>query len=200
MINNKNILILFYLAVFSVNYLFSQIQATSINKLNLPLKGEWSNPIFSPDSKKIYFTNSSYNGIWEFDLINSNFRKLTDDNSSGYNFTISEDGEFISYRRTSYPDGVNRLQEIVVMDLKNLSKQVLESGAELSTPIFIQDKVIFTNDYRLKNLNSVSLSNEVKVLGIELTKIALLIDGKKVLLDPFGNGSYIWPSLSPDKK
>jgi Tol biopolymer transport system component len=37
-------------------------------------------------------------------------------------------------------------------------------------------------------------------LGIEETKIALTVKGKKVTLDPFGQGSYIWPSLSPDKQ
>jgi Tol biopolymer transport system component len=37
------------------------------------------------------------------------------------------------------------------------------------------------------------------VLGVEDTKIVLIRNGAKTLFDPLGNGSYIWPSLSPDR-
>ncbi|HMK38428.1 MAG TPA: hypothetical protein VK569_03745, partial [Bacteroidota bacterium] len=45
---------------------------------------------------------------------------------------------------------------------------------------------------------AVQPAGTVSVLGIEETKIAVLRDGLKSLLDPLGGGSYIWPSLSPD--
>lgn len=36
------------------------------------------------------------------------------------------------------------------------------------------------------------------VLAVEGNKITLTVAGEKIILDPLGNGRYIWPSLSPD--
>jgi len=55
----------------------------------------------------------------------------------------------------------------------------------------------------LKNLSAATsgkLEKLSKNIGIyiENRKIVLIKDGEKNLLEPFGKGIYIWPSLSPD--
>ncbi|MCX8057362.1 MAG: hypothetical protein N3F03_07135 [Ignavibacteria bacterium] len=191
---------LILLMLISSNFLFAQITVTKIEKLPLPFTEEWSYPIFSPDGKKIYLTNSSYNGIWEYNLITSNLRQITDAPGSGFDFSFSDDGNFLVYRKTIYDEKTKeRTQELFQVNLKTLSTKKIVSGSDISNPTFIKSNVIYSSGFETKNLEKVNLSNETKVIGIENTKIVIIHNGVRKVLDPFGNGSYIWPSLSPDK-
>lgn len=180
----------------------AQINVTSIEKLPLPAGQEWTNPIFSPDGAAIYFTNSTYDGIWKYARAENAVTEITLDRSSGYGFAVSPDGSQIAYRRTSYdPVSHERTQEAVLVNAVSLSKRVAAAGSDVSLPVFVQNEAVYSvqgvaNTQRLAKTAAAA----VEVLGIENTKIAVLINGTKVLLDPLGGGSYIWPSLSPDKR
>lgn len=179
---------------------FGQIRVTKIEKLQIDNSEEWNAPIFSPDGKKIYFTNSTYNGIWEYTLSNKRIRLITSEKGSGYGFTLSADGKQIAYRKTYYPDGsIERVQEIIVKNLRTLKSSLIGKGTDLSTPTFSKSGLVYSSYDKTVNLSKKISSKEVSILGIANTKIALNLYGEKILLDPFGNGSYIWPSLSPDK-
>jgi Tol biopolymer transport system component len=188
------IIILFY------SIASAQIIINRIEKIPLPSNQEWTNPVFSPDGKKIYFTNSSYNGIWEYTISENKLRKITDAPGSGYGFSISDDGKFLVYRKTTYDEiSRERFQELYQVNLKNLFVIKIAAGSDLSNPTFVKSTVIYSSGSETKNLEKARLSGETKVIGIENTKIVVLHNGKRKVLDPFGNGSYIWPSLSPDK-
>ncbi|HTP12147.1 MAG TPA: hypothetical protein VMM37_00885, partial [Bacteroidota bacterium] len=105
------------------------------------------------------------------------------------------------YRRT-LPDrpGRSRQQDIVLMSLSSRSSRVLETGPDLSEPAFSNNTPVYSVRTKTKGLAATASTHEVAVLGIENTKIALNLNGNKTLLDPLGNGSYIWPVLSPDKQ
>ncbi len=180
--------------------LFGQIKTIKIEKLPLPVTEEWANPVFSPDGKKIYFTNTSYDGIWEYTFSTNILRQITDAPGSGYGFTISDDGNSLVYRKTTYDDKTrNRIQELFQVNLRTLTRKKIASGSDISNPVFIKSNVVYSSGFETKNLEKVALSKETKLIGIENTKIVILHNGVRKLLDPFGNGSYIWPSLSPDK-
>ena len=85
------------------------------------------------------------------------------------------------------------------MDLAKRSSKILESGPDVSAPAFANNTPVYSVRTKTKGLVTTTSGQEVTVLGIENTKIALSVKGKKTLLDPLGNGSYIWPVLSPDK-
>ncbi|MEK9137612.1 MAG: hypothetical protein AAB393_10860, partial [Bacteroidota bacterium] len=93
-----------------------------------------------------------------------------------------------------------RLQEVVLVNLADKTTRVLESGETVSAPTFVKDNVVYTVGGRTKNLSDQISAQHSSIIGIESTKIALNRNGKKVLLDPFKGGSYIWPSISPDGK
>lgn len=180
--------------------LFAQISVKKIEKLPLPVNQEWSYPVFSPDGKKIYLTNSNYEGIWEYNLSNQKLRQITDAPGSGYDFSISDDGSQLVYRKTTYDEKTNeRIQELYQVNLRTLSKRKIASGSDIYNPTFVKNNIVYTSGFETKNLEKVNLSNETKVIGIENTKIVLIHNGARKVLDPFGNGNYIWPSLSPDK-
>lgn len=180
--------------------LFSQVTALKIEKLPLPTNEEWSYPVFSPDGKKIYFTNSSYNGIWEYTPSTNKLRQITNAPGSGYDFTISDDSRILVYRKTIFNEQTReRIQELFQVDLLNLSSKKIVTGSDIYNPTIVRNKIIFSEGFETKNLEKVNLTNETKVIGIENTKIVILHNGVRKVLDPFGNGSYIWPSISPDK-
>lgn len=174
-----------------------QLRSTKVEKLPLPGGHDWAAPRFSADGARIYFTQTDYNGIWEYSPATKSVRTITTDPKSGYGFTISSDNKRVAYRRTVPGQGRRRNFEIVTQDLTSGASTVQARGTGLSVPSFAQSTLVYRVGKQAKNLSKVSGSSAA-LLGIENTKIALLRDGKKVLLDPLGNGSYIWPSLSPD--
>lgn len=176
----------------------AQLRASTIEKLPLDPSHQWNQPQFSPDGRYIYFTTLDFNGIWEYSIESKNSRVITADAHSGFGFALSKDGKQIAYRR-SMNDGRTRerTQELVLLDLSTGASRIAASGGEVSTPTFVQNELTYTAGGKLE-LPSRTASVESILLGIENTKIAMSRSGKKVLLDPLGNGSYVWPSLSPD--
>jgi Tol biopolymer transport system component len=180
---------------------WSQLSIVNIEKLPLESRSDWDAPQFSPDGKRIYLTTAGYTGIWEYSLDDRSTRIVTEDRGAGYGFVLSPDAKRIAYRRTKTDKETHRrVQEIVVMDLSTGKSTVQASGRDLSLPTFSTAGVVFSGGKEAIDLPSVAKSGEVLLIGIENTKIALVRNGNKILLDPFGKGSYIWPTLSPDRQ
>lgn len=191
----KKIIILSFL-ILSYIHLYSQIKVTKIEKIELPNTIRAFQMKFSPDGSLIYFTNIYYDGIWKYDIKNKKVDQITNDKFSGYDYAI--DDSKIFYRRTII-NGTNRYQEIVEKDLSTNQIKVIDSGEELTTPFLISGKILYTKNRTKLNIEPPQ-TKEIKILGIENTKIIILKDGKKEIFDPLSNGSYIWPSISLDGK
>ena len=179
----------------------AQITITRTERLDLPRSNSWSHPQFSPSGNLIYFTNIDGDGIWEYSPATKTIRQITADAKSGLAFDLSADGTSIIYRRTQYDRlGRTRTQDVVLMDLGRLSQNVVASGSDLPTPTFSENAPVYSRKSKIEKLPKTASVNAVTILGIEDTKIAINVNGIKVLLDPLGAGSYIWPALSPDKQ
>ena len=196
----KNRMIVFMAAfVCVISFAPAQLRVTTVERLPLESFHQWSQPRFSPDGKSIYYTTSDFNGIWEYSTVTRSARNITNDPRSGFAFAISEDGSKLAYRRTVREAGAtDRVQEITVADLRTSGSSTVASGSDLSTPVFIRNEVSFAVDAKSQHLSAQAASSGIVILGIENTKIAVSQGGRKSLFDPFGNGSYVWPSLSPD--
>jgi hypothetical protein len=177
-----------------------QLVVTSVQRLAIPREYEWNQPKFSPDGNKIYFTTIDFNGIWEYTRSTKTTRTVTTDPRSGFGFSVSSDGNEITYRRTLDESASRREQEIVVRSLLNGTEQVLSTGSDVSIPAFIQKSVVGKGGRSSLLKGSLPESGTAAVLGIDNQKILIYRNGETRLLDPLGNGSYIWPVLSPDKK
>jgi Tol biopolymer transport system component len=186
--------------------LISLVSATTwaqprITSVTTATTGEqrWGFARFAPDGKRILYTTLAYDGIWEYTIATRATRQITADAGSGYQFAVSPDGRSLAYRRT-VPGKTwrDRRQEVVSVNLTTKKTTVLGSGRSLSTPVydgtspaFIQSGAVF---------NPAPSKNRTVVLGIDNGKVQLLVNGQRKELDPFNGGSYIWPSLSPDRK
>ncbi|MBI4428333.1 MAG: PD40 domain-containing protein [Ignavibacteriales bacterium] len=180
--------------------LTSQPRTMIIEELPLGTEYAWQNPRFSPTGKSIFFTRTNFHGIWQFSLESKTVRQVTSDPHSGFGYSVSHDGKTIAYRSTTILPSHRRQQEIVVADIERDSKHVVDSGEDLSTPSFANEKLMYSKSGVRQELDSQTPGEDIQILGIENTKIVLLRGAQRILWDPFGNGSYIWPSLSPDKK
>ncbi|MBI3006310.1 MAG: PD40 domain-containing protein [Ignavibacteriales bacterium] len=177
----------------------AQPRVVATEELALGTDRSWQNPRFSPTGTSIFYTSENFHGIWEYSLESKTIRQVTSDPHSGFGYALSRDGKSIAYRSTTILPSRRRKQEIIVVEIGKPEKQVVDSGENLSNPSFANNKLLYSKG-SWKEVNLHVQSDEIQILGIENTKIALLKDSRRVLLDPFGSGSYIWPSLSPDKK
>jgi Tol biopolymer transport system component len=194
----KKIVILFITLLASLS-LQAQLKVVSIEKVKLPEAVKSYQTKFSPDGKSVFFSNSNFDGIWKYSLTEKAVTVVTEDKFSGFGFDLDETGTKIVYRRSTFNRG-NRIQEIIEKNISANSSVTIEKGENLSTPLYSAGKIVYSKNRATLNLSSPDQTNEIKILGIENTKIAILRNGKKELLDPIAGGSYIWPSLSPDGK
>lgn len=185
--------------VLIVSSSIAQIKTVSIEHIQLPETESWSTPVFSPSGKEMFLTNADYNGIWQYSFETKLLKEITRDQHSGYNFSVSPDGNEIAYRRTiMMGDFRRRIQESIVLNLKTGVYGSIQKGNSVPLPIFYGGEAITAEKITLKNRLQ-KPSGEISILGIENTKILLLVDGEKKVFDPL-NGKYIWPVLSPDKQ
>jgi Tol biopolymer transport system component len=178
--------------------MIAQVRIVRTDVLPLGTAHEWHAPEFSPDGRSLFVTTSTYDGIWKHDLASNTTVQLTDEPRSGYGFAVSTDGGQIAYRRTTLSSAGKR-QELVLRSVESGVSRVVASGKEVSLPAFGGGSLVYVmeNSLQVEDGGTAAASNVV-ILGIDDTKIALERDGKRVLLDPLGKGSYIWPTLSPD--
>ena len=178
----------------------AQIRTAAIEKLPVEKLHEWNSPQFSPDGERIYLTRSDYNGIWEYVPGTRSLRLISADPGSGYGFAVSGDGTRIAYRRSNAgATSRGKSQELVEQDLPYGTLSVLASGADISLPAYARSSLVYSAGKETIHLDQTSAAPVPTLLGIEDTKIAVQTKGSKVLLDPLGHGSYIWPALSPDR-
>jgi len=176
----------------------AQIEITRTERLDLGPQQLWDHPQFSPDGKIIYYTTASYDGIWSYSRESRQIRQITTDPKSGYGFTVSPDGGQIAYRRSQFDEQTRRrTQEVILSDLRTGQSTTVASGRTVSLPTFGTESLILSGGGLTQGLSKQNVPGTA-LLGIENTKIAVIRNGIKVLLDPFGDGRYIWPSLSPD--
>jgi Tol biopolymer transport system component len=195
--------------------MIAQVRIVRTDVLPMGSAHEWHAPEFSPDGRSLFVTTSTYDGIWKYDLASKTTVQLTDEPRSGYGFAVSTDGAQIAYRRTTISPAGKR-QELVVRYVESGVSRVVASGKEVSLPAFGGGSLVYVMENRVQleasgpstgrtsgtviGTAAGAAGANVVLLGIDNTRIALLRDGKRVLLDPLGKGSYIWPTLSPDGK
>ncbi len=179
----------------------AQVSVTSVERLPLGYAQEWCNPQFSPDGGSVFAAGSTFDGIWRYNLKDGQLVQITSEPKSGYGYTISSDGRQIGYRVTEInPLSHRPTYSAVVRVIGGGAGTVLARGADVSIPAFAGAQPVALQSTKLRTTDRLNSTHPPVVLGIENTKIVLIRNGVRVLLDPFRNGSYIWPSLSPDRR
>ncbi len=186
----KKYLLIIQLLLFG--QLYSQIKITSQRVIAEKDSIEFGYPIFSKDGKQIYFTTLDYKDIWQSTTLNP--KKVVEGELIGYGFSVSDNGNLIAYRKTTW-NGNSRIQESFVKNISKNNTSLISFGEELQLPKFELLPNKLKTEYGI-----LSKSASIIITGIVDEKIQIIENGKSKIIDPMKNGKYIWPKLSPDNK
>ena len=150
-----------------------------LTKLNTPTDTDVKVAGVSPDGSYVLLTNGSNHGLRRYDVATGETTTITTAAGAGFNVQISNDGQELVYRETSFDKQGLRKNNIVRLNMATAKTTTIAKGQ--------RDMMAMANTGA-----NVSVS-------INDRKIVLNKNGKNIILAPNGsNESYIWPSISPD--
>jgi len=188
-----------------------QETSKNISKVKLPqeitqLDKGFFKPVYNPNAKAIFLTDQADKGLSMFDLETKSVSKLTESVITDQNILFSPDGAFVYFVEQNFS---NRKKEntLVVLETDSGNKKDLVKGVRKIKLLHAAEEfLIFLQDDELKRYNTVSGISEVCTdekryvyLDDELN-LVYWQKGEKHLLNPGGEGRYLWVSVSPDNQ
>jgi Tol biopolymer transport system component len=171
----------------------------------LKLEGSYYQPIFSPDGNKLLLSGEKLEGLSLLDLQSKELQTISNSPGAGFQPVFSDNGSKIYYKSYKLKEDHKRYETLKCFDLETKQdKSIISDQRNLSSPNICKGNVVFSqNTKRSKTINKrekvSTLRPKAPVAINEDLKIALYHKGKKKVLEPVGDYSYIWVSLSPGK-
>ncbi len=188
---------LFFLLSFPILLFGQVVKIKSIEKVNIPKNKVFYHPKMMNDGKTFLLTSENYKGLYIYD--GKNLNQISDKNGAGYNVSFNDDNilfvEDIYINKRKHAD-------IKLYNKKKKKVKIIEKSIRhLKTPKISGNTVYFQRNEKLK---SISLSKKKEkfppMVFIKDKKIVLLLNGKEKIIEPYKKDSYIWASVSPNKK
>ncbi|MFA7419644.1 MAG: hypothetical protein WCZ90_08145 [Melioribacteraceae bacterium] len=169
-----------------------------------PKDGAFYYPAVSPDGASLLFSSESYRGLWSKNLSSGKIVKITDANGAGYEPAFSSVSSEVLFREDKFVKG-KRFSSLLSYDAATKKSVVLEDGVR-DLKLNRDNSNAFKNYVRDTEVRTTMKQNmlqktsaQEKVVFIQDSKIVLSENGSQKVLQPLGEGNYIWASLSPDK-
>lgn len=199
----KKIMLGFVLLVATQTVAFAQVNVISEKMLPWTERAELFHPVFAPNGDYLLLTGIDFKGLVKYDLKTNEMTKLTDAVNAGYQPQVSDGGKVVVYRSVEYKDN-RRFTSIQSLNLENRKVTVIdEPSREMHAFAFVGGNVKVASP---KWVISKRLATDIRtvntsyIVTIEDQSLVLYKDNVRKVLNPNGNGSYIWPSVSPDQK
>jgi Tol biopolymer transport system component len=171
-------------------------------------QGTYYFPQLFPDGDKILFTSSNFTGLHYYDMASGKIVELSKESGAGYEPAFSVDGTSIIYRISEYKNR-RKFSSLVKQEMETGEKQILVADKRnLSTPrISASGAIVLLQDYIPEQISlnkngqdavQQNVQSDIPTAFIENTNIVLIKGGAKQIIQPMGEGHYIWPSVSPD--
>ena len=174
--------------------------------------GPYSNPIWSPDGKRIAFTDKGQQGIMIIDKEGKDIKILSNEIGVGYKFSWSLDNDYIAYRATRF-DGNKRMQFIEVVNVNDTSKSILVFKNGIQPPVWqysekgkrvayvINNKVTFSDYYSYASEEYKSLYKSLNINKFFYYKSGhLYLVNDVALIEESESFEGMDPVISPDRK
>jgi Tol biopolymer transport system component len=197
----KKTLLLFSIFIISGQLLFAQkLDIQSITLLQFKNNEAFFYPKFSPKGDYLLTTSINYAGLNLYDFTQKTQKTLNTDAGAGYDVQMSEDGISILYKKTDF---INNRRNNSLISYSRLTDKKIEISApsrEALTPKFAANKPTFVKGKKMIRSN-VSSTEAQPIICIEDQKMVIYTASTRKVLTPNGvDASYIWPSISPDRK
>lgn len=175
-----------------------KIEVQSVTQIESTSAGGYYYPNFSPSGEYLLTTTVDYTGLKQYDLNSQSFSTINQDAGAGYKPQISEDGQTILSRKTSFVENrrMNTLQSYSLVTTKQ--QQLIAPTRDQITPQFSVNKPTYIKGNKLLRPN-VTTTELKTVVTIENQKMVLYnTKGRKELTPNGADLSYYWPAISPD--
>ena len=157
------------------------LEVVSMQQLPIAAQADMKVAGISPAGDYVLFTNGSNKGLQCYNMASQTLTTITEADGAGYNVQLSQDGQEVVFRETSFDRNNLRQNKIIRMNMSNQRQNVVARSQR-------DMKLMATSD----NLTTVVIADR---------KIVLKHNGLSTTLAPNGmNESYLWPSVSPDGK
>lgn len=160
---------------------------------------------FDNAGNKLLLSSGVNGGLMMYNLQSNTFKQLFGEGIDVRNAVFSSDDTTVFFSKNKRIN--NRLfKDLYAFDLKQGKETLLEGDIrDLTPPVIRGNELLYAKDSQLKRVPQVESKQVSKIskdvyVAIENQKLALYRDGLRTELDPCGDGSYIWPSISPDGK
>jgi Tol biopolymer transport system component len=197
----KKIFLILFIAV--VPLLAQKVTVVEDIALTSLSEGNFYYPTLNPDGTGVLFSSENYKGLWYKNFSTSKTVKITEALGAGYEpgFGISNE---ILYRDDKFVRG-KKFSSLISYDMVSKKAAVLEGGIR-DLKICRDNSNAFKNYvketevcFTMKQKMLQKSATPERVVFIQDSKIVLSENNTKKVLQPLGEGNYIWPSLSPDK-
>jgi len=191
----RNLILIYF---FATLLLGQSLRSVTVKRVNV--KGTFYFPVFSSDNSRLLVTGENYKGLFLIDLKNDKVKNISVEDGAGYKPKFTSDGKSVIYR-TNFYRGIKKFHNVYKLNLLTGKKETLKSDARnITPPIKLSDgRVVvfksFINLIKGNKINSIE-----KVVFVSGNKIKYFNGVNLTEFQPFGNGIYVWASLSPNGK
>lgn len=181
------------------------VSVRSIKQITTLEHGRFFYPLGNLDDSKILFSSENYKGLWLLDNATKEIEQLNDCYSAGYEPIFTTDNNII-YRKDSF-EKQRRYISIYEYNVVEKRTEAIEENLRGISQIRVtaDNKINYTQNGKLLRAEAkVSLvkvvTSHLPLVMIENSNLVLYKDGEKNVLNPFGDGHYLWASVSPDRE
>jgi len=157
---------------------------------------------FSGNNNAIIYTSIDMNGLFRYDFAQKKANVLNHDIGAGYNYRISSATNSIIYKIYHIASDGKRYNSLVEQNLSTLEKTFWVKNARNISNISIQKgQISFISNSKLQIKGQDNrLKNDKEVFAFNDNNLNLILvkDTAKIVLNPLGEGNYIWVELSPN--
>ncbi len=114
--------------------------------------GIFTNPRFSADGTKLFFTDNIFSQVWIYDLVTKKIMPISSLQGCGYKYSIAENGEYIYFRNKAKIENSNtKINSIIAQKAGNSDHKVIfATQKSLSVPVLIKNILFFSIDDSVK--------------------------------------------------
>jgi Tol biopolymer transport system component len=179
------------------------MEVVNVEKLQLPGNQKFYHPKFDHSGTQLLLTSENYKGLNLLNLETNNLTKVSEADGAGYSPVFSFDNQTIVYIEQELIDK-RRHSKLQAWSKPSGQTRLLEPAARtMSVPMVAGNRVLFRANENLKSAvvdDSKPDNSDEIYAGIENQQLVLYRGEERLVIKPYESESYIWPSVSPDRK
>ena len=176
------------------------LQVEKLQKMELPQEVYCQIPTISPDGSYVIVGTMGTGTLNKIDL-NTGEMSLVAENGDADALVISPDGRNIVFRNVTFDKKKMRQTALHSVNIENGKEtQLVKPSRRLNSGFSVTNsRVSAVESGKMKKM-SISKGDDtvLPVASINYGDLQVTVNGKTNTINPQGEGSYLWPSVSPD--